>query len=126
MAFPIKICSICSEEFELKPDKPGFANRCPECSAPELEGKQEKIKRTRCNAGPTVKQTKRAGKPCAIFCIAKIAEKRSNRPSRETNHRQRTQCAFSKILLGRTKRRVARTVVTRNRESESSITKRNY
>jgi hypothetical protein len=35
MAFPIKVCSICSEEFELKPDKPGFANRCPECSAEE-------------------------------------------------------------------------------------------
>lgn len=35
MAFPIKICVICSEEFELKPDKPGFANRCPECSAAE-------------------------------------------------------------------------------------------
>jgi hypothetical protein len=35
MAFPIKICAICSEEFELKPDKPGFANRCPECSAEE-------------------------------------------------------------------------------------------
>ena len=35
MTFPIKICAICSEEFELKPDKPGFANRCPECSAPE-------------------------------------------------------------------------------------------
>ena len=35
MAFPIKVCTICSEEFELKPDKPGFANRCPECSAPE-------------------------------------------------------------------------------------------
>jgi hypothetical protein len=33
MAFPIKVCSICAEEFELKPDKPGFANRCPECSA---------------------------------------------------------------------------------------------
>lgn len=32
MAFPIKICSVCSEEFELKPDKPGFANRCPECT----------------------------------------------------------------------------------------------
>ena len=32
MAFPIKVCSICSEEFELKPDKPGFANRCPQCS----------------------------------------------------------------------------------------------
>ena len=35
MAFPIKTCVICSEEFELKPDKPGFANRCPECSAPD-------------------------------------------------------------------------------------------
>jgi hypothetical protein len=35
MSFPIKICSICSEEFELKPDKPGFANRCPECSTTE-------------------------------------------------------------------------------------------
>jgi hypothetical protein len=35
MAFPIKICTICSEEFELKPDKPGFANRCPECSTAE-------------------------------------------------------------------------------------------
>jgi hypothetical protein len=33
MPFPVKVCSICSEEFELKPDKPGFANRCPECSA---------------------------------------------------------------------------------------------
>jgi hypothetical protein len=32
MSFPIKTCVICSEEFELKPDKPGFANRCPECS----------------------------------------------------------------------------------------------
>lgn len=35
MPFPLKVCSVCSEEFELKPDKPGFANRCPECSAPE-------------------------------------------------------------------------------------------
>ena len=35
MAFPIKTCVVCSEEFELRPDKPGFANRCPECSAPE-------------------------------------------------------------------------------------------
>lgn len=38
MAFPIKVCVVCGEEFELKPDKPGFANRCPECSAPENEG----------------------------------------------------------------------------------------
>jgi hypothetical protein len=35
MAFPTKICTICAEEFELKPDKPGFANVCPECSSPE-------------------------------------------------------------------------------------------
>jgi hypothetical protein len=35
MAFPIKVCVVCSEEFELKPDKPGFANRCPSCSEPE-------------------------------------------------------------------------------------------
>jgi len=35
MAFPIKVCIVCNEEFELKPDKPGFANRCPECSSPE-------------------------------------------------------------------------------------------
>lgn len=35
MPFPRKICVVCGEEFELKPDKPGFANRCPECSAPE-------------------------------------------------------------------------------------------
>ena len=36
MAFPIKVCIVCGEEFELKPDKPGFANRCPDCS--EAEG----------------------------------------------------------------------------------------
>jgi hypothetical protein len=37
MPFPIKICIICGEEFELKPDKPGFANRCPECSDPDAD-----------------------------------------------------------------------------------------
>jgi hypothetical protein len=35
MAFPVQVCSVCGEEFELKPDKPGFANRCPACSEPE-------------------------------------------------------------------------------------------
>ena len=35
MAFPIKVCVVCSEEFELKPGKPGFANRCPACSEDE-------------------------------------------------------------------------------------------
>jgi hypothetical protein len=35
MPFPIKVCVVCLEEFELKPDKTGFANRCPECSTSE-------------------------------------------------------------------------------------------
>jgi hypothetical protein len=35
MPFPIKVCAVCGEEFELKPGKPGFANRCPACSEPE-------------------------------------------------------------------------------------------
>ena len=35
MTFPIKTCVVCSEEFELRPGKPGFANRCPACSVPE-------------------------------------------------------------------------------------------
>jgi len=43
MSFPIKTCVVCGEEFELKPDKPGFANRCRECSAPDAEpGKDKK------------------------------------------------------------------------------------
>ena len=42
MAFPIKICVVCSEEFELKPDKPGFANRCPICSEAEASAEESK------------------------------------------------------------------------------------
>lgn len=42
MAFPIKVCVICSEEFELKPDKPGFANRCPECTEAEESAAESK------------------------------------------------------------------------------------
>ncbi len=37
MPFPIKTCVLCGEEFELKPDKPGFANRCPDCSEAAAE-----------------------------------------------------------------------------------------
>jgi hypothetical protein len=44
MPFPIRVCVICHQEFELKPDKPGFANRCPECSEPEeVAPKQERL-----------------------------------------------------------------------------------
>jgi len=41
MAFPIKVCAVCSEEFELKPGKPGFANRCPACSEEESDAKRD-------------------------------------------------------------------------------------
>ena len=37
MGFPIKVCVVCEEEFELRPGKPGFANRCPACSELEAE-----------------------------------------------------------------------------------------
>jgi len=41
MPFPIKTCALCGEEFELKPGKPGFANRCPSCSEPDEEKSDE-------------------------------------------------------------------------------------
>jgi len=39
MGFPIKVCVVCGEEFELRPAKPGFANRCLECTEAEAEEK---------------------------------------------------------------------------------------
>jgi len=41
MAYPIKTCVVCGEEFELKPGKPGFANRCPSCSEEEADAKSK-------------------------------------------------------------------------------------
>ncbi len=41
MPFPIKTCVVCEEEFELRPGKPGFANRCPACSAADAEEESE-------------------------------------------------------------------------------------
>jgi predicted amidophosphoribosyltransferase len=41
MAFPRKICVVCNEEFELRPDKPGFATHCPDCTAEEERKKQK-------------------------------------------------------------------------------------
>jgi len=37
MPYPIKTCVVCGEEFELTPNKPGFANRCFECSVNDEE-----------------------------------------------------------------------------------------
>jgi hypothetical protein len=48
MPFPIKTCAVCGEEFELKPNKPGFANRCPDCSEndeAERSVEQQKVDR---------------------------------------------------------------------------------
>jgi hypothetical protein len=42
MVFPVRVCAGCGEEFELKPDKPGFANRCPSCSEPDETGSKAK------------------------------------------------------------------------------------
>jgi hypothetical protein len=36
---------ICSEEFELRPGKPGFANRCPACSESEASTDSENATR---------------------------------------------------------------------------------
>ena len=41
--FPIKKCVVCGEEFELKPNHPGFANRCIDCNEEQVaagEGKE--------------------------------------------------------------------------------------
>jgi hypothetical protein len=35
MAFPIRECVKCGEEYELKPNHAGYANRCPQCNEPE-------------------------------------------------------------------------------------------
>lgn len=39
--YPIKTCVACGEEFELKPGKPGFANRCPSCSEEEADARSK-------------------------------------------------------------------------------------
>ncbi len=51
MGYPIRKCVVCNEEFELKPDKPGFANRCPDCTEAEedarTKGDSDALKGTR-------------------------------------------------------------------------------
>lgn len=42
MKFPIKTCVICGEEFELRPEKPGFANHCPDCSTEEAKSPDQR------------------------------------------------------------------------------------
>jgi hypothetical protein len=40
MRFPIKTCVVCGEEFELRPEKPGFAKRCCDCSREDAAKEQ--------------------------------------------------------------------------------------
>lgn len=42
MKFPIKTCVICGEEFELRPEKPGFANHCPDCSTDDAKSSSQR------------------------------------------------------------------------------------
>ncbi len=44
MPFPIKTCAVCGEEFELKPGKPGFANRCLDCTLEEQDAADKAAK----------------------------------------------------------------------------------
>ena len=44
MPFPIKTCVVCNEDFELRPGKPGFANRCLPCTEAEQEQTDAKQK----------------------------------------------------------------------------------
>ena len=76
MPFPIKVCSVCMEEFELKPDKPGFADRCPDCSTPEPTAPITPRRMDADSASPCVKPTRLAGKPCATSCTAREAKSR--------------------------------------------------
>lgn len=43
MPNPVRTCVVCNEEFELKPDKPGFANRCLDCTEAEAEAAKPKL-----------------------------------------------------------------------------------
>ena len=72
MAYPIKTCVVCKEEFELKPDKPGFANRCPDCSEIESSDSKAAAPWMRTSVRPRAKRMKLDGKPCGIFYIEKI------------------------------------------------------
>jgi len=40
-SYPIKKCVVCGEEFELKPGKPGFANRCLDCTEEEAAAQKK-------------------------------------------------------------------------------------
>ena len=77
MAFPIKTCVVCNEEFELKPDKPGYANRCPTCTEEgTAPGSSDKTKMT-AEERRSIAEAKRN----VVAAIAKVAAELGNTPS---------------------------------------------
>jgi hypothetical protein len=42
MPIPKRKCAVCFQDFELKPDKPGLATHCPECTAAEEDAAAER------------------------------------------------------------------------------------
>ena len=46
MPFPWKTCVVCGEEFELRPDKPGYANRCMDCTDQDASAGKESLDAT--------------------------------------------------------------------------------
>lgn len=59
MAFPIRTCVVCEEEFELRPDKPGFANRCPACSEADLADEAQRGGSTNEHSDPELNEARR-------------------------------------------------------------------
>jgi hypothetical protein len=60
MPFPIRTCAVCNEEFELKPDKPGFANRCPQCTEEAAEATDSTKNRMDADERKTTKEANEA------------------------------------------------------------------
>ena len=46
MPFPWKTCVVCGDEFELRPDKPGYANRCMECTEQDATAAKQSMDAT--------------------------------------------------------------------------------
>jgi hypothetical protein len=97
MAFPIKVCVVCSEEFELKPDKPGFANRCPQCSEPEATPEPAAKRPMDAIERKAGKRMRRAGRLSAI-CSTPEKAKPSGPPSLPLGFHQKIPVATNILL----------------------------
>ena len=83
MPNPVVECVVCSRQFELQPKKPGFANRCPECSAPKpldpAEARKARLESKRLLIESAIRQeiaAKRLAESCGKMASAAICEER--------------------------------------------------